>query len=83
MATKAAIVLARKKFEAAKELLEEMETEEPSEDGTKGTVGTDKEEETLDESMVIEKAGSGKGFAIYRDYSRTSQDTKLNRLIRA
>ena len=52
---------------------EEESTEEPEEpkDETKGEVGTDAEEEdTAEEALVVERAEVGKGFEIWRDYSK-------------
>lgn len=58
----------------------EEEKSEP-EDETKGVVGEpEKEEEATEEGLVIEKADTGKGFQIYRDYSKTAE--RFNRLVR-
>lgn len=58
---------------------------EPVEDETKGEVAAEEPEaeaEETTESLVLEQAETGKGFAIWRDYSKESEDTKLKRLIR-
>ena len=62
---------------------DETSADEPMEDETKGQVGTDvPAEEDTEESMCVESAETGKGFAIYRDYSKDSTGN-LKRLIRA
>jgi len=50
-------------------------------DETKGEVGSDEDEaEDADaDGIVIEKAGFGRGFALYRDYSKDSRFTRLSR----
>jgi len=48
-------------------------------DETQGEVGADEPEETDDESLVVEAAGFGGGYAIYRDYSKDSRFTRLSR----
>ena len=60
----------------------EDEIPAPVEDETKGEVGGDKEETSTEteEGFVLEKAETGKGFQIYRDYSKSSG--KFNRLCR-
>lgn len=61
---------------------EESTEEKPVEDKTKGEVGSEeKEEETTEEGLVIEKADTGKGFQIWRDYSKESTG-KFKRLSR-
>ncbi len=54
----------------------------PAEDETTGEVGEDESsnEEVAEESFVVEKADVGRGFQIYRDYSKDSG--KFNRLCR-
>ena len=59
----------------------EEETPSPVEDETTGEVGTDEESPAeTEEGFVLEKADTGKGFQIYRDYSKSSG--KFNRLCR-
>ncbi len=59
----------------------EEKTEE-AEDETKGAVGTESEEdEVAEESAVIEKAETGRGFQIWRDYSKEDAG-KFKRLSR-
>jgi len=54
---------------------------EVKEDKTKGIVKEDKKVETkVEDGMVIEKADSGKGFQIWRDYSK--ENCKFKRLAR-
>ena len=63
---------------------EEPAVEEPKvEDKTKGEVAPEEPEADAEttESMVLEQAESGKGFAIWRDYSKDNSG-KLKRLIR-
>ncbi len=61
---------------------EESTEDKPVEDETKGTVGEEETEETqTEESLVIEKADTGKGFQIWRDYSKESAG-KFKRLSR-
>ncbi len=57
------------------------DAEEESEDETKGEVSSEKEEvlNKLD-SMIFEKSRTG--YALSRDYSKESSDTKLLRLVR-
>jgi len=52
-----------------------------SADKTKGLIGgkVEVDDSVVDENLVIEKADSGTGFQIYRDYNR---ETKFNRLKR-
>ena len=53
-------------------------------DETSGIVGTNVEEdvdESGDSGLVLEQAETGKGFALYRDYSKDSSG-KLKRLVR-
>ncbi len=66
--------------EPKEEVPAEKEKSEP-EDETKGVVGEPEEEETTEEGLVIEKADSGKGFQIYRDYTKSSE--RFDRLVRA
>ena len=66
---------------------EQPSIEEPKkepEDETKGEVAVEPEEEKeTSESVVLEQAESGKGFAIWRDYSKEDPGiTKLKRLVR-
>jgi len=62
-----------------KEQEEEQEKPEP-EDETKGTVGGEETEDVETESLVIEKADTGKGFQIWRDYSKdTGKFKRLSR----
>jgi len=62
---------------------DDTSAKEPMEDETKGQVGTDvPAEEDTEEEMCLESAETGKGFAIYRDYSR-NESGNLKRLIRA
>jgi len=58
-------------------------SKEESLDMTKGEVGGSVEEDTSGENsgLVLEQAESGKGFAIYRDYSK-DESGKLKRLVR-
>ena len=68
---------------AEEEKPEETPAAEPA-DETKGVVATEPEaeaEETVDESMVCEKAETGKGFQIYTDFSKDTSG-KFKRLIR-
>ncbi len=66
-----------------KEQEEKPATEEKPEDETKGEVATKEPEAETTESVVLEQAESGRGFAIWRDYSKeVPGETKLNRLIR-
>ncbi len=81
------------KKEIKKEMAEEVEKPEtdsdtpveepkPVEDETKGTVGTEtEEEESTEEGLVIEKADTGRGFQIYRDYDK-DETGKFKRLSR-
>ena len=57
-------------------------SEKPVEDETTGEVGSEEPEkpEVSEESLVLEKAETGKGFQIYRDYSKDTG--KFNRLCR-
>ena len=61
---------------------EEESTEETSEektepkDETKGSVGTNDEEDSAEESLVVEKAETGKGFEIWRDYTKDTDRFK-------
>ena len=49
-------------------------------DETTGEVGgAAPEESTIDEGLIIEQADSGRGFQIYRDYSKDSRYKRLNR----
>jgi len=76
--------------ELKKEMADEKEkdSENPSaedapKDETKGEVKTDAEEDEdkeVDEGMHYEKADTGKGFQLWRDY--TSEDCKFKRLLR-
>ena len=53
-------------------------------DETSGIVGTNVEEdvdESRDSGLVLEQAETGKGFALYRDYSK-DESGKLKRLVR-
>ena len=58
-------------------------SKEESLDMTKGEVGGSVEEDTSGENsgLVLEQAESGRGFAIYRDYSK-DESGKLKRLVR-
>ena len=52
-------------------------------DETKGIVSEKEDEEKdVDESYVIEKADSGRGFAISRDYTKGSTEVKGRKLLR-
>ena len=64
------------------EVEEDEISEAPAEDETKGEVGGDEPEPAVEaeEGFVVEKADTGKGFQIYRDYSKASG--KFNRLCR-
>ena len=75
--------LTKVKEEAEEETTKE-EPEVATEDETKGEVAVeDPEESETTESMVLEQAESGKGFAIWRDYSKeVAGESKLKRLIR-
>ena len=67
---------------AEKPAEEEKPAKEP-EDETKGEVGGEEESEEsepAEEGYVIEKADTGKGFAIWRDYDKTPG--KFKRLVR-
>ena len=79
-------------LEAARRQLKIMESETEGKphfdstpkDETKGKVSDEKEEaeeDKTEEGLIIEKADTGKGFQIYRDYTRSGQD-KFNRLVR-
>ena len=83
MVTKQDRAKAEKLMAEAAKLLEMPEGDETitPEDETKGVVGDSEEEEESDENVVIEKADSGRGFQIYRDYSKDSSG-KLKRLVR-
>ena len=64
------------------EVEDKSSSEEPMEDKTTGDVADKAEpEEASTESMTLEDAEAGKGFAIYREYSRDNSG-KLNRLCR-
>ena len=67
------------------ELLKEKKVmqEQIKQDATKGIVKEEKVEalEKLND-VIFEKADNGKGFAIYKDYSKLGADTKLKRLVR-
>ena len=57
--------------------------EKPMEDETKGDVaGEEEDTEEATESMTLESADTGKGFAMYREYDRDDSG-KLKRLVRA
>jgi len=80
----------KKQIAELKELLVERkkikeQAEEEKEDETKGEVSTETEEtlKALD-NMIFERAESGKGFALCRDYAKEKDnpDTNLKRLIR-
>jgi len=83
------LLVTRKKLkeqvEAEEPAVEKPAVEEPKEevaDETKGEVSD--EEEVAKESadgVIIERAGGSK-FALYRDYSKESSDSKLKRLVR-
>jgi len=64
--------------------VEEPEKKEEPADETKGEVAPkEPEEEETSESLVLEQAETGKGFAIWRDYSKEDSETsKLKKLIR-
>ena len=65
----------------AKKVMEDAEAALDDSDGLKGTVGEPEEvPETTEEGLVLEKADSGKGYSIFRDYSRLPADTKFQRL---
>ena len=63
------------------ELQKQPQVMEIKEDKTKGIVKEEvKKEEIKADGIVIEKADSGKGFQIYRNYNK--EDCKFKRLIR-
>lgn len=58
---------------------EPVEEQVEAEDETKGTVGAE-EEETTEENVVIEKADTGRGFQVWRDYTKdTGRFRRLSR----
>ena len=79
MATKARIRELRMQLAEVEDELDKAEGND-SEDTTKGTVGSngDEESEETTEGYVVEQAETGKGFAIWRDYAKV--DGKLKRL---
>ena len=75
-------VVKQLKVKEDKKSEKDEEPKEEPEDKTKGEVGTEEpSEETTEEGVVIEKADVGKGFQIWKDYSKDSSG-KLKRLIR-
>ncbi len=82
-----AIKSLREDIAGLKKIKEQEPVEEPKEepkDETKGEVTVKEPEEAeTSESVVLEQAESGKGFAIWRDYSKEDPiATKFKRLVR-
>ena len=50
-----------------------------SEDSLKGEVADEEEEKEVAEGLIVEKAGFGKGYQMYRDYSYTPNLKRLCR----
>jgi len=79
----------KKQITELKELLMEKkkvkeQAEEEKEDETKGEVSAETEEKLNEiDNLIFERAESGKGFALYRNYSKEDLDTtNLKRLVR-
>lgn len=72
----------KKQLEASEPPVEKTPASEEPEDETTGTVGAEEsEEDSAEESFVIERAESGKGFDLYRNYTGESA-VKFKRLCR-
>jgi hypothetical protein len=81
--SKAVAAEVKKQLENAQPLEEETPAKTPVEDETQGTVGTEPSEndDEVEEGLVVERAETGKGFAMYRNY--TSENAgKFKRLCR-
>ena len=79
--------MASEKVKAALKMLKEegidtnvvTATDKP-EDATTGEVGGEEPaESTVDEGIIIEQSDVGRGFQIYRDYSKDSRFKRLSR----
>lgn len=72
----------KRQMEDAEPPVEDTPAEAEPEDETKGEVGAAEEDPaTEEEGLIVERAETGKGFAIYRDYS-AADDGKFRRLCR-
>ena len=70
---KKALALLEKQVKILKALVEKDD-----DDGLKGTVGEPEAEPTVDEGLVLEKSDAGKGYQIFRDYSKSPQLSRLH-----
>ena len=77
--------MASEKVQKALQMLKEegintnVVTDKPA-DETTGDVGeVEPEQSTTDEGLIVEQADAGRGFQIYRDYSKDSRFKRLSR----
>jgi len=73
--------MASEKVQKALRMLKEegVDTNIVSDETTGEVGGAEPEESNVDEGLVVEQADTGRGFQMYRDYSKDSRFKRLSR----